>query len=110
MAILLAAACQISAAMCAHAGANKVISTRKVFRSLNAILQSDHTLRAQISPTDKISIKGLTDFQPGKQLTVVAKKDDGSTVDIPVNQTFNENQITWFKHGSALNAMAANKA
>lgn len=35
------------------------------------------------------------------------KRKDGSTYQITVNQTFNENQINWFKHGSALNAMAA---
>ena len=57
----------------------------------------------QVGPFDKISIKGLTDFQPGKPLSVVGKKPDGSTYEFPVNQTFNE--IAWFKAGSALNAM-----
>ena len=64
-----------------------------------------------IGPFDKIAIKGLTDFQPGKPLTLEGTRPDGSTYSFPVNQTFNENQITWFKAGSALNAMgAANKA
>ena len=58
-----------------------------------------------MGPFDHISIKGLTDFQPGKPLTVVGKKPDGGTYEFPVNQTFNENQIAWFKAGSALNAM-----
>ncbi len=35
------------------------------------------------------------------------KRKDGSTYSFKVNHTFNENQINWFKHGSALNAMAA---
>jgi aconitate hydratase len=35
------------------------------------------------------------------------KRKDGSTYEFKVNQTFNENQISWFKAGSALNAMAA---
>lgn len=35
------------------------------------------------------------------------KRKDGSTYSFPVNHTFNENQINWFKNGSALNAMAA---
>ena len=64
----------------------------------------------QVGPFDKISVKGLTDFQPGKQLKVVGKKPDGSTYEFPVNQTFNDNQITWFKAGSALNAMGQSKA
>lgn len=36
----------------------------------------------------------------------MGKRPDGSTYEFPVNQTFNENQISWFKAGSALNAMA----
>lgn len=35
------------------------------------------------------------------------KRKDGSTYSFKVNHTFNDNQINWFKHGSALNAMAA---
>jgi len=61
----------------------------------------------KIAPTDRISIVGLTSFAPGKPLTLRGKRTDGSTYDVPVNHTFNENQINWFKHGSALNAMAA---
>ncbi|CAL8467085.1 g6621 [Coccomyxa elongata] len=63
----------------------------------------------KVGPFDKISIKGLTDFQPGKPLTVVGKKPDGETYEFPVNQTFNDNQIEWFKAGSALNAMGKDK-
>lgn len=40
-------------------------------------------------------------------LKLVGKRADGSTYEFPVNHTFNENQINWFKNGSALNAMAA---
>ena len=66
-------------------------------------------LGEQVGQFDKISIKGLNDFQTGKPLTVVGKKPDGETYEFPVNQTFNENQIEWFKAGSALNAMAKSK-
>ena len=30
---------------------------------------------------------------------------DGSKLNLPLNHTFNENQIAWFQAGSALNAM-----
>ena len=64
----------------------------------------------QMGPFDKISIKGLTSFMPGKPLTLEGKSPEGKTYSFQVNQTFNENQIAWFKAGSALNAMAeANK-
>lgn len=62
----------------------------------------------KIDPTDKISMPHLQkELAPGNQLTLVIKKSDGKETSIKVNQTFNENQITWFKHGSALNAMRA---
>ena len=59
----------------------------------------------KISPSDKISILGLTSFAPGKQLAVRGKKANGETYEFPVNHTFNAGQIEWFKAGSALNLM-----
>ncbi|RLD80095.1 MAG: aconitate hydratase [Bacteroidetes bacterium] len=52
---------------------------------------------------DRIDISGLTDFQPGKQLTVTLKHANGNTDSFPVNHSYNQNQIAWFKAGSALN-------
>jgi len=60
-----------------------------------------------VEPTDKLSIKGLDNFTPGVPLTVEATKASGEKYTFTVNHTFNDNQISWFKHGSALNAMAA---
>jgi len=54
---------------------------------------------------DKVSIVGLEKFAPGVSLTMVVKKSDGSTQEIPLNHTFNAEQIEWFRAGSALNAM-----
>lgn len=59
----------------------------------------------KIAFDDKISIKGLTSLSPGKPLTAVIKKKDGKEVKIQLNHTFNEQQIDWFKAGSALNHM-----
>jgi len=61
----------------------------------------------KISGNDTVSILGLTTFAPGKNLTLRVKKQDGKTIDIPLKHTFNQNQIEWFKAGSALNLMAA---
>ncbi len=55
----------------------------------------------------RLSIVGLKTFSPGVPLKLVGKRPDGSTYEITGNHTFNDNQINWFKHGSALNAMAA---
>jgi aconitate hydratase len=62
----------------------------------------------KISGNDRISIHGLTTLAPGTQLTLQVKTADGSsTVEIPVNHTYNAQQIEWFKAGSALNRMRA---
>jgi len=59
----------------------------------------------KIQPTDRVSIIGLTSFAPGKPLKAVLKHKDGSKDEISLNHTFNEQQIEWFKAGSALNRM-----
>ena len=50
-----------------------------------------------------IDITGITGFAPGKQLTMVLTHADGKTDKIKLNHTYNEQQIEWFKAGSALN-------
>ncbi|KAI9294394.1 aconitate hydratase [Neoconidiobolus thromboides FSU 785] len=60
----------------------------------------------KLSATDRISIEGLESFTPGVPLNLKVTREDGSQFDIKVNQTFNDNQITWFKAGSALNKMS----
>ncbi len=52
---------------------------------------------------DTIDIDGLTDFLPGKPLTVILHHKDGTIDSIFVNHTYNEHQIEWFKAGGALN-------
>jgi len=47
-------------------------------------------------------------ISPGKQLTLTVTHKDGSKVTIKLNHTFNEQQIGWFKAGSALNLIAGN--
>merc|ERR1712083_1177154 len=58
----------------------------------------------KVQSGDSVSIRGLDTFQPGKQLQLVVKKRDGTELaPIPLNHTFNSEQIEWFKAGSALN-------
>ncbi len=59
----------------------------------------------RVSPDDDVSIIGVKDdgFQVGKPLTLRCVKNDGSTIDIELRHTYNEEQIEWFKAGSALN-------
>lgn len=57
----------------------------------------------KVQEDDTVDILGLTEFAPGKQLTVVLNHADGTSDKIKVNHTYNEQQIEWFKAGSALN-------
>ena len=59
----------------------------------------------KVREDDKISILGLKEFTPGKNLTIVLKHNDGTTNEFEAIQTYNQAQIEWFKAGSALNAM-----
>ena len=52
---------------------------------------------------DRIDVLGLADFAPGKQFTVVLHHADGSADEFKANHTYNQNQIEWFRAGSALN-------
>ena len=58
----------------------------------------------RIREHDKISIIGLKDFAPGKNLTAVVRHDDGTEESFEVAHTYNDMQIGWFRAGSALNA------
>ena len=57
----------------------------------------------KVQEDDNIDILGLTEFAPGKPLTIRLNHDDGSSETIIVNHTYNEQQIEWFKAGGALN-------
>ncbi|GMV93354.1 MAG: aconitate hydratase [Candidatus Hydrogenedentota bacterium] len=57
----------------------------------------------KVQEDDTIDIVGLTEFAPGKPLTIVLRHADGTTDEFKVNHTYNENQIEWFRAGSALN-------
>ena len=58
----------------------------------------------KIQEKDKLSILGLKSFAPGKNLKVVVTHTDGSKDEFEVQHTYNQQQIDWFRAGSALNA------
>jgi aconitate hydratase len=59
----------------------------------------------KVREDDSIEILGLTSFTPGKPLSIRLLHSDGSTESFIANHTYNEQQIGWFKAGSALNAL-----
>jgi aconitate hydratase len=52
---------------------------------------------------DTLSFIDLESFAPGKQLTLRLDHKDGKSEEIKLNHTYNQQQIEWFKAGSALN-------
>src|SRR5881296_3143953 len=59
----------------------------------------------KIEQQDRLSVTGLTGLAPSKPVTVTIHKPDGKDVKIQTNHSMTEQQITWFKAGSALNAL-----
>ena len=57
----------------------------------------------KIREDDTFDTFDLDQFAPGKPLTLSLKHADGSEEKIMANHTYNQNQIDWFKAGSALN-------
>lgn len=63
----------------------------------------------KINPDDKIDIVGLKDLAPGKNVKMVVHPKNGDAFDVELTHTFNDEQIEWFKYGSALNKIKADK-
>lgn len=63
----------------------------------------------KVREDDRVSVVGLTKLAPGVPLRMILKHGDGSVDECPLNHTLNENQLGWFKAGSALNLIAAEK-
>ena len=68
-----------------------------------ALTFADKNDYEKVQEDDTIDILGLTEFAPGKPLRVVLHHADGTRDEFPVNHSYNEAQIEWFKAGSALN-------
>jgi len=63
---------------------------------------SDYDL---IDQDDRVSVTGLANLAPGKAVTAAVAKPGGKTVTIQCLHSLTDEQIGWFKAGSALNAL-----
>ncbi len=57
----------------------------------------------RIQQDDTFNFIDLKDFAPGKSLSIELVHADGSKENILANHSYNEQQIQWFREGSALN-------
>ncbi|GKS57268.1 aconitate hydratase [Nitrospira sp.] len=59
----------------------------------------------KIEQKDRISVTGLNAVAPGKPVQVTIHKPDGKALTIQANHSMTEQQLAWFRAGSALNAL-----
>ncbi len=59
----------------------------------------------KVQETDRVSVTGLADLAPGRNLKVTLHHADGSEDSFEVKHTLNREQIEWFRAGSALNLL-----
>ncbi len=69
--------------------------------------ESDYDL---IQEDDTFNFVDITEFSPGKPLTLEVVHADGSKDTIIANHSYNESQIQWFREGSALNVIKKENA
>jgi aconitate hydratase len=63
----------------------------------------------KIQEGDRLTLKGLSTFVPGKNLKLEIKHVDGKTESIELKHSFNAEQIKWFQAGSALNLLRSQR-
>ncbi|MGA0273286.1 MAG: aconitate hydratase [Flavobacteriaceae bacterium] len=63
-----------------------------------------------IQEDDTFNFIDLADFAPGKPLTIEVVHTDGSSDTVIANHSYNEQQIEWFREGSALNLIKKQNA
>ena len=59
----------------------------------------------KILEDDQFEILGLESFAPGRHLTLRIFHNEGTSEEIILNHSYSDQQISWFKAGSALNFM-----
>ncbi|MEE2830416.1 MAG: aconitase family protein, partial [Myxococcota bacterium] len=60
-----------------------------------------------VQEDDRVSLDGITTLAPGSTVTLTLTHADGSTESFATSHTLNDEQIEWFKAGSALNKIRA---
>lgn len=102
------------AAMCPrHLGAGAVIvrsfarihETNLKKQGVLAFTFADAADYEKVREDDTISLDGLGELAPGSEVFAVLNHADGSSDRVALKHTLNEEQISWWKAGSALNSL-----
>jgi len=84
----------------------RIAQTNLKKQGIIPLLFKDKSDYDKIECNDTISTINLKDFDNKTNLKLSLNKPDGSSVIIDTLHTFSENQVGWFKAGSALNLIA----
>ena len=57
----------------------------------------------KVREDDRYRSRGLADLAPGKPVTMVLHHADGGSDEVVLDHTMTDEQIAWFRAGSALN-------
>ena len=60
----------------------------------------------KVEAGDRVDVLDLAGLAPGRAVQVLLHKSDGRTVAVQARHTLTQEQIRWFRAGSALNALA----
>jgi aconitate hydratase len=71
------------------------------------MLFTDSADYERIRVDDRLSLTGLAKIAPGEPITAVLHHADGSEESFELAHSLNEEQVEWFKAGSALNVLRA---
>tara|TARA_R110000868_G_scaffold262401_2_gene521069 strand:+ start:45152 stop:47413 length:2262 start_codon:yes stop_codon:yes gene_type:complete len=71
---------------------------------LTFVNPSDYDL---VEQGDSIDLVGLKTLAPGSKVTAALHHKDGSSVEVELQHSLNDEQLVWFKNGSALNTIRA---
>jgi aconitate hydratase len=75
--------------------------------ALTFVNENDYDL---IREDDTFNFTDISEFAPGKPLTIEVVHTDGSKDIIKANHTYNDAQIAWYREGSALNLIKKQNA
>ena len=86
---------------------NKTVRNTLIDFKLGVKNEKDYDL---IKEDDVFNFIDLSEFSPGKNLNIEVVHSDGTLDTIEANHTYNQQQIEWFKEGSALNLIKKENA
>lgn len=75
-----------------------------------ALTFADPKVYDEINVDDKLDVVGADEIEPGENLVLKVRKQDGGYWEAELVHSYHEGQIAWLREGSALNAVKAGRS